>query len=243
MHILFGARSAATPNGAPAARDPSIEQPGRRGGLGDLADLAHQSGTDRIARHAFELANHRAGRRRVTSVDKANVLGSYAFWRSVVEHVSLDFPELELESVYVDAAALYLVQRPASFDVLVAENMFGDILSDLGAATIGGLGLSPSADLGIDHGLFQSAHGSAPDIAGRGSANPHATVLSVAMMLDWLGRRNGDRAATRAAGWVEEAVSRVIASGDGLTADLGGERSTTETSEALLLALDSVAGG
>lgn len=200
-----------------------------------------RSGTERIARHAFELAGHRAGQRRLTSVDKANVLGSYAFWRSVVERVSSEFPEVALESVYVDAAALYLVQRPRSFDVLVAENMFGDILSDLGAATIGGLGLAPSADIGADHGLFQSAHGSAPDIAGRGIANPHATVLSVAMMLEWLGRRHDDPAAARAARWIDDAVGVVIASGDGLTADIGGSRSTAETAQALLLALDIVA--
>ena len=200
-----------------------------------------RSGTERIARHAFALAGNRAGQHRVTSVDKANVLGSYAFWRSVVERVGSEFPDVALESVYVDAAALYLVQRPFSFDVLVAENMFADILSDLGAATIGGLGLSPSADVGADHGLFQSAHGSAPDIAGRGIANPHATVLSVAMMLEWLGGRNNKPAATRAAGWIDDAVGMVIASGDGLTADIGGSRSTAETAQALLLALDAVA--
>ena len=126
------------------------------------------------------------------------------------------------EAIYVDAAALYLVQRPATFDVLVAENMFGDILSDLGAGTVGGLGLSPSADIGDRHGLFQPAHGSAPDIAEKGIANPIATILSAVMLLDWLGRRNADQAALRAARWVEDAVAAALSNGSALTPDLGG---------------------
>jgi 3-isopropylmalate dehydrogenase len=203
--------------------------------------IVTRAGTSRIARHAFELARRRSGRRCVTSVDKANVLGSYAFWRSVVEDVGQEYPDVSLENVYVDAAALYLVLRPASFDVIVAENMFGDILSDLGAATIGGLGLAPSADLGDEHGLFQSAHGSAPDIAGQGVANPMATVLAAAMMLEWLGRRRDDPAATRAAGWIEAAVRDVLASGAGLTPDVGGDRSTAEAGAALLAALEPAA--
>jgi 3-isopropylmalate dehydrogenase len=212
-----------------------------QGAVAADTSIVTRAGTERIARRAFELARRRSRRRAVTSVDKANVLGSYALWRAVVEDVAHDYPEITLESVYVDAAALYLVQRPGSFDVIVAENMFGDIVSDLGAATIGGLGLSPSADLGDDHGLFQPAHGSAPDIAGRGVANPHATVLSAALMLEWLGERRADAAAARAAGWIEEAVRRVLASGEGLTPDLGGTRSTAETGHALLSALDAVA--
>jgi 3-isopropylmalate dehydrogenase len=205
------------------------------------ASIVTRAGTSRIARYAFELARRRSGRGSVTSVDKANVLGSSAFWRSVVEDVGREFPDVSLGSVYVDAAALYLVLRPESFDVIVTENMFGDILSDLGAATIGGLGLAPSADLGDGHGLFQSAHGSAPDIAGQGVANPIATVLAAAMMLDWLGERRDDPAATRAAGWVQAAVRDVLASGAGLTPDVGGDRGTAETGAALLVALDSVA--
>jgi 3-isopropylmalate dehydrogenase len=203
--------------------------------------IVTRAGTERVARHAFELARRRSGQGSVTSVDKANVLGSYAFWRTVVEGVASEYPDVALESVYVDAAALYLVLRPGSFDVIVAENMFGDILSDLGAATIGGLGLSPSADIGDGHGLFQSAHGSAPDIAGRGVANPIATVLAAAMMLDWLGEQRNDPAATRAAGWIETAVEAVLASGEGLTPDLGGARSTAEAAAALLGALDAAA--
>jgi 3-isopropylmalate dehydrogenase len=203
--------------------------------------IVTRAGTERIARHAFELARRRSGLRSVTSVDKANVLGSFAFWRAVVEGVASEYPDVSLDSVYVDAAALYLVLRPASFDVIVTENMFGDILSDLAAATVGGLGLSPSADVGDRHGLFQSSHGSAPDIAGRGIANPVATVLATAMLLDWLGERRHDPAVTRAAGWIETAVQDVLASGEGLTADVGGNRSTMQASAALLEALDAAA--
>jgi 3-isopropylmalate dehydrogenase len=203
--------------------------------------IVTRAGTERIARHAFELAERRSGRGSVTSVDKANVLGSYALWRTVVERVARGYPGVMLENVYVDAAALYLVLRPESFDVIVTENMFGDILSDLGAATVGGLGLAPSADLGDGHGLFQSAHGSAPDIAGRGVANPTATVLATAMMLDWLGERKDDPAATRAARWIEAAVQDVLASGHGLTSDVGGDRGTAEAAAALLAALEAAA--
>ena len=118
--------------------------------------------------------------------------------------------------------------------------MFGDILSDLGAGTVGGLGLAPSADVGDAHGLFQAAHGSAPDIAGRVIANPLATILSAGMMLDWLGRRTDDAAAVRASRWIEEAVAAALRDGSGLTGDLGGSASTVEAGDAVLRALDAV---
>jgi 3-isopropylmalate dehydrogenase len=207
--------------------------------------IVTRAGTRRIAEHAFELARRRGGRpldgaSLVTCVDKANVLASYALFRRVVEEVAAGY-DVPLESVYVDAAALYLVQRPESFDVIVTENMFGDILSDLGAATVGGLGLSPSADLGEEHGLFQAAHGSAPDIAGRGVANPHATILSAALMLDWLGRRRDDARARAAAGWIESAVAAALAGGEGRTRDLGGSATTAAAGDAVLRRLEVAA--
>ena len=208
--------------------------------------IVTRGGTRRIAERAFDLARQRQGRpldgqRLVTSVDKANVLGSYAFFRSVVEEVAAEHEDVLLESVYVDAMALYLVRQPEAYDVVVTENMFGDILSDLGAATIGGLGLSPSADVGDEHGLFQPAHGSAPDIAGTGVANPLAAILSAAMMLDWLGRRSGDEAAIRAGDWIEQAVIEALGKGDALTRDLGGTQSTSEAGDAVAQALARVA--
>jgi 3-isopropylmalate dehydrogenase len=202
-------------------------------------------GTARICRRAFELARRRGGapadgRRRVTCVDKSNVLKSYAFFREVFDEVASDYPDVQAEHAYVDAMTMYLVQKPAHYDVVVAENMFGDILSDLGAGTIGGLGLSPSADIGDRHGLFQPAHGSAPHIAGRGTANPTATILSAAMMLEWLGRRRDDGAAVRAAAWIEAAVAAALADGSGLTRDLGGSAGTKAAGKAVLRALGTV---
>ena len=147
---------------------------------------------DRIARVAFEAAITRAGdgAPRVTSVDKANVLETSRLWRETVNEVAADFPEVELDHLLVDTAAMQLVSRPADFDVILTENLFGDILSDESAMLTGSLGMLPSASLGSDGpGLFEPVHGSAPDIAGSGSANPLATFLSAALMLRYgLGR-------------------------------------------------------
>ncbi|HEY8467708.1 MAG TPA: 3-isopropylmalate dehydrogenase [Solirubrobacterales bacterium] len=189
---------------------------------------------ERIARVAFEAAQRR--RRKVTSVDKANVLETSRFWRETVERVAADYPDVELDHMLVDNAAMQLVANPTRFDVIVTENMFGDILSDEAAMLTGSLGMLPSASLGGDGpGLFEPVHGSAPDIAGRGIANPLATFLSVAMLLrDGLGL--GDEAAS-----VERAVDAALDSGL-RTADLGapeGEAATTERmTEAVLGALD-----
>jgi 3-isopropylmalate dehydrogenase len=164
---------------------------GESGREGDAAhdDCMYTVGEiDRIARTAFEAALRRAGDNgspRVTSVDKANVLETSRLWREVVTEVSEDFPGVALEHLLVDNAAMQLVSRPAEFDVIVTENLFGDILSDESAMLTGSLGMLPSASLGADGdpGLFEPVHGSAPDIAGRGIANPLATFLSTAMML------------------------------------------------------------
>ena len=140
----------------------------------------------RIARVAFQQAQQRGGH--VTSVDKANVLEVSQLWRTVVSEVhEAEFPDVELEHLYVDNAAMQLVRRPTTFDVILTGNLFGDILSDLAATFPGSLGLLPSASLGGDVGLFEPVHGSAPDIAGQGIANPTAALLSGAMLLDDLG--------------------------------------------------------
>ena len=227
---------------------------GRHGGSrveGEVAadtSIVTRAGTSRIVRQAFELAARRRGApedgvARVTCVDKANVLASFAFFREVATGVAASFPETAFEAIYVDAASLYLVQRPSTFDVIVAENMFGDILSDLGAATVGGLGLAPSGDVGDAHGLFQASHGSAPDIAGKGVANPIATILSAGMMLDWLGRRDGNEAAIRAGAWIDSAVARGLEDGSALTADLGGTAGTAAAGDAVIRALEIVSAG
>jgi 3-isopropylmalate dehydrogenase len=183
---------------------------------------------ERLFHAAFDQARKR--RRKVTLVDKANVLPSMAFFRRVFDEVAGSYPDVDTERVYVDAAALYLVQRPASFDVMVTENMFGDILSDLVAGLVGGMGMAPSADIGPKHAVFQPSHGSAPDIAGKGIANPVATILSAAMMLEWLGL-------TEPAQWIEAAVERVFADPANRTRDLGGSMSTSAMGEAVASAI------
>jgi 3-isopropylmalate dehydrogenase len=178
---------------------------------------------ERIARVAFELA--RARRLKVTSVDKANVLEVSRFWREIVMRIAEDYPDVALEHQYVDSCAMALVARPASFDVILTENMFGDILSDEAGAVVGSLGLLASASIGGRVGLYEPVHGSAPDIAGRGTANPLGAILSTAMML-----RHSFQLEREAAS-VESAVEQALAAGH-RTRDLAGQGeqsiSTTE---------------
>jgi 3-isopropylmalate dehydrogenase len=202
--------------------------------LADGADEARdtlrisRTGSERLFRTAFKLARTR--RRHVTLVDKANVLPSMVFFRKIFDEVAADFPDVETQRVYVDAAALFLVQRPERFDVIVTENMFGDILSDLGAALIGGMGMAPSADVGDRHAVFQPSHGTAPDIAGQGIANPVATILSAAMMLDWFEIDETRSAAQR----IRDAVSAALADPARRTPDLGGRSTTRDVTRAIV---------
>ena len=195
--------------------------------------------TMRISRHAAEricraaFVHARRRRKLVTLVDKANVLPSMAYFRAIFNEVAREFPDVRTEAVYVDAAALYLVQRPETFDVMVTENMFGDILSDLAAGLIGGMGMAPSGDIGDKHAIFQPSHGSAPDIAGKGIANPIATILSAAMMLEWLGHPE----TVRGARIIEAAVEGLCADASFATRDLGGALTTTECGKQIAAAI------
>lgn len=197
--------------------------------------------SEKLFRFAFELAAHRkaAGRGpgRVTCVDKANVFRAFAFFRKIFDEEAARHPDLKADHAYVDATALWMVQKPWDFDVMVTENMFGDILSDLGAGLMGGLGLAPSADIGMEHAVFQPCHGSAPDIAGQGIANPFAMILSGAMMLDWLGTQHNNGEMRGDAEKLRAAVEGVIAGGEVLTRDLGGTASTKEGARAVADAL------
>ncbi|EAR51321.1 3-isopropylmalate dehydrogenase [Oceanicola granulosus HTCC2516] len=209
-------------------------------GKGEVIDDSEARETLRITRatseklfdFAFDLARQRKADGRgagvVHCVDKANVFQAFAFFRRIFRERAEAFPDIRAEAAYVDATAMWLVEKPQVFDVLVTENMFGDILSDLGAAMMGGLGLAPSADIGERNAVFQPCHGSAPDIAGQGRANPIAMVLSAAMMLDWLGRTRGQEAMRADALRIHEAVREVVTSGGPLTPDLGGTASTGE---------------
>jgi len=186
-----------------------------------------RAASERLFRYAFALARKR--RRRLTLVDKANVLPSMAFFRKIFDEMARQFPEVETERIYVDAASLYLIRRPHTFDVIVTENIFGDILSDLAAALVGGMGMAPSGDIGCRHAVFQPAHGSAPDIAGQGKANPTAMVLSVAMMLEWLAHPETVVGAER----IRAAVERCFRDPANRTPDLGGRLATWELGDIL----------
>ena len=187
-------------------------------------------GAERICRTAFELASRR--RRKCTLVDKANVLPSMVFFRNIFDEVGAAFPDVEQEHVYVDAMALFMIRKPEAFDVIVTENMFGDILSDLAAGIVGGMGMAPSADIGDGCGIFQPSHGSAPDIAGRNIANPVATILSAAMMLEWLSEKE-------AAAAIESAVARVLADPANRTPDMGGRLSTSDLTKRIVQELSA----
>jgi len=157
--------------------------------------LLTRKGCERVCRFAFKMAREKArgapedGKRRVTLVEKSNVLRSFYFFRQIFAEVSREFPEVEAENLYVDAASAALVMRPQHFQVMVTENMFGDILSDLGGATIGGLGMCPSANIGDERAYFEPIHGSAPDLVGKNQANPLSQILAAGMMLEYLGRK------------------------------------------------------
>ncbi|MDR3387161.1 MAG: 3-isopropylmalate dehydrogenase [Rudaea sp.] len=184
---------------------------------------------ERITRRAFVLAQARS--KRVTSVDKANVLETSRLWRSTVTRIALDYPDVALEHQLVDSMAMLLLTRPAAYDVIVTENLFGDILTDEAAALAGSLGLLPSASLGDGKvGLYEPIHGSAPDIAGKGLANPLGAILSAALLLRHsLGLENEATA-------IESAVGAVIERGV-LTSDLGGSATTAEVTSAVVEAL------
>lgn len=200
--------------------------------------------SERVFDFALRLAERRKARGhpgKVTCVDKANVLGSMAFFRRLFEERAARCPGVQTEAAYVDATALNLIARPWDFDVLVTENLFGDILSDLAAGLIGGMGMAPSGDIGDTHALFQPAHGSAPDIAGRGCANPTAAILSAGMMLEWLGARCGMPVLTDAASAVEDAVRTSFAGGRLLPPELGGTSGTADITRAVIDALGAAA--
>jgi 3-isopropylmalate dehydrogenase len=193
--------------------------------------------TEKLFDVGFKLARQRkakGGKGLVTCVDKANVFRAYAFFRKIgFERAALN-KDIQFATNYVDAQALDLIRRPWDFDVLVMENMFADILSDLGGGLVGGMGMAPCAELGDAHGLFQPAHGSAPDIAGHGKANPTATVLSAAMMLDWLGERHGIPKMCEASTLLEAAVEEGFAAKALRPMEFGGDQGSAAYATALL---------
>jgi len=188
-------------------------------------------GIERVVRYAFELAVRRNRKKRVTSITKSNAQGfGMVLWDRTFQDVAADFPGIATESLLVDAAAMNFVRRPESFDVVVASNLFGDILSDIAAIIVGSMGLAASANLDPQRrfpSMFEPVHGSAPDIAGKGVVNPLATILSASMMLEHLEQPEAARE-------VEQAVAAVLAAGQVRTPDLGGANSTEEVTDAVL---------
>ena len=198
--------------------------------------------SERIARTAFDLAGHR--RRRVTVIHKKTVfkITDGLFFDSVVR-VANDHPDVELTDEHVDTAAMRLVMTPENFDVVLCPNLYGDIISDLAAGLVGGLGMAPGLSAGDDIAMAQATHGSAPDLAGQDLANPCAMVLSGRLLLEWLAAKHADDRLRRAAGRIERAVADVLEEGKWVTPDLGGDATTSEMGNAIVRGCRSVADG
>jgi 3-isopropylmalate dehydrogenase len=195
--------------------------------------------TERLFDFSLKLTERRKKRGkpgRLTLVDKANVFKAFNWQRKIFAERKAKFPDVKTDLLYVDACAAMMVKRPWDFDVMVMENMFGDILSDLAAGLVGGLGIAPSADIGDKHAVFQPCHGTAPDITGQGKANPTAMILSAAMMLDWLADKHDHPPAADAALRIERAVDKAYAGGI-KPMEYGGSDGTTAIANAVLKAV------
>jgi 3-isopropylmalate dehydrogenase len=195
--------------------------------------------SERLFEFSFRLAERRKQRGRqgtLSCVDKANVFKAFAFFREIFDEAARRHPEVKADHLYIDACAANLVKRPWDFDVMVMENMFGDIISDLTAGLIGGMGMAPSADIGDRYAVFQPCHGTAPDIMGQGKANPTGMILSAAMMLDWLADKHGLESAAEAGERIERAVDQAYAGGL-RPMEFGGSNGTADIARAVLAAL------
>ena len=192
-----------------------------------------RAGAERIVRFAFRLAEKRANRRegtpesrapKVTCVEKSNIIGAHRYFRDVFQAIGeSEFPDVELDTAYFDAFCMWQVRNPEWFDVVVAPNLVGDVISDLGSSTQGGMGVAAGGNVGDDHGMFEPIHGSAPRHAGQNKANPIATILALKMLLEWLGQKQEDERLVRSAVELEAAVARVLATGEALTYDLAAD--------------------
>lgn len=200
--------------------------------------IISRKGAERVIEFAFEMAKRRDGapldgKKRVTCVDKSNVLQGCLLFRKVYDDVALRFPEIERDYAYVDAFTQWILRKPECYDVAVMPNMFGDILTDLAAVLQGGMGMAASGNIGDEHAMFEPVHGSSPKHAGRDTINPIAAILSVHMMLDWLGRKKKDERLTAASESIEQAVSSVLEEGKTLTYDIGGGAKCSQVGDAV----------
>ena len=204
---------------------------GKEFSLGDSAvalRIISEAASKRIAKYAFETAKQRNSMKKVTCVHKSNVMRvtDGLFAKACIE-VSKDYPEIKFEEMYVDACAMNLIRQPEKFDVVVTTNLFGDILSDESSQVVGGLGMAPAANLGDNFALFEPVHGAAFDIAGQNIANPSSFLLSIKMMLDWLGTKHNDQKCFEMATKLESTIFNLVKSGI-KTKDIGGDKTTTE---------------
>ena len=204
---------------------------GKEFSLGDSAvalRIISESASKRIAKYAFETARQRNSMKKVTCVHKSNVMRvtDGLFAKACID-VSKDFPDIKFEEMYVDACAMNLIRQPEKFDVVVTTNLFGDILSDESSQVVGGLGMAPAANLGDDFALFEPVHGAAFDIAGQNIANPSSFLLSIKMMLDWLGAKHNDSKCLEVGAKLESTIFDLVKSGV-KTKDIGGDSTTIE---------------
>ena len=199
--------------------------------------------SEKLFNFAFKLAEARKtlnqGKGDVICVDKANMFRAFAFFREIFEKEAKNHSDITASSAYVDLMALWMVQKPWELDVLVTENMFGDILSELGAGLMGGLGVAPSADIGLDNAVFQPCHGTAPDIEGQDLANPIAMISSAAMMLEWLGLKFDNHYLCEDSAKLQKSIDAIMHDKKNLTQDLGGSATTTQTVAAIQHSLTS----
>ncbi|HXQ79186.1 MAG: isocitrate/isopropylmalate dehydrogenase family protein [Thermoplasmata archaeon] len=199
-----------------------------------------RKGSERVVRYAFELARARSrgapedGARRVTCVDKSNVMEGCRFFRETFDRVGAEYPEIERDYAYVDAFAQWLVRNPEHYNVVVATNMMGDIITDLAAVLQGGMGFASGGNIGTDHGMFEPVHGSAPKYAGKNQVNPFATFFAVEQMLRWLASRHTDPRLLGQADRLERVLARTLADGRTRTYDQGGTKTTSEAGDAVI---------
>ena len=222
--------SAAVHNRCPIDNDNEVQ---------DIMRITRKT-TEKLHDFAFKLARQRKSKGKigkVTCVDKANVFRSQAFFRKIFDERKVNFDDINSDHCYVDAMALNLIRNPWEYDILVMENMFGDILSDLGGGLVGGMGMASCAEIGDNHGLFQPAHGSAPDIMGQDKANPLATILSAALMLDYLSEKNKCPSAAKGAKLIETAIEVGFEQNKIRPMEFGGDMGTEAVSNELMLLL------
>jgi len=222
----------------------------RRGGSTEVAidtRIITRKGSERVIRYAFELARARTrgapgdGVRRLTCVDKSNVMEGCRFFRETFDRVAAEYPEIDRDYAYVDAFAQWLVRNPEQYNVVVATNMMGDIITDLAAVLQGGMGFAAGGNIGTDHALFETVHGSAPKYAGKNQVNPFATFFAVEQMLRWLGGRHGDARLLGQADRLERSLARTLAEGTTRTYDQGGTLTTSEAGDRVTAAIRSEA--